>query len=165
MLVNDLEFLDLNQENVLTLYKECLIPKSDVGINPDDECKTKIFSIQSCGKDSPEVVFNKKKIEDNTEIIEHWLGQLKVSHDSIKGFTLPMGFINYNNETWTKDNTTLMALYYLAIASKSLPIFTKLPDSTKVASSALLVEPSLSPKDSNFKNLYDIDEGVIRDNQ
>lgn len=158
MRVKNLDFLDLKQDNVLTLYKDCLISGSDIGVHPEDECRTKIFTIQSCGKDSPEFVFSKKKIEENTDIIEHWLGQLKVSHQKTKAFTLPMGFINYKDEPWTKDNGTLMALYYLAVASKALPVFTKLPDSTKVASSALLISPALSPNDPDFKDLYDVTE-------
>ena len=158
MHVEKLEMLELNQENVLELYKKCLVPKSDIGMNPNNELRTKIFTIESCGKDSPEVVFNKKAIDDNEDIIEHYLGQLRVSHDTVRCFTLPMGFFNYKNEPWTKDNTTLMALYYLAIGSSALPIFTKLPNSTKVASSALLIQPSLSPNDPDFKRLFNVTE-------
>lgn len=94
MRVENLDFLDLNQENVLKLYKDCLIPKSDIGIKPDDECRTKIFTVQSCGKDSPEFVFSKKKIVENADVIEHWLGQLKVSHENFERFHSTNGICN-----------------------------------------------------------------------
>lgn len=142
-----LDYLDLNQENVLSVYKECLIPKEDIGKNPEDECKTKIFTVESCGQDSPEVVFSEEKIDINLPNIEFLLGQLKVTHDCMKGFTLPMGFINYKNEPWTKDNGTLMALYYLGVGSYLLPIFTRIPDTNKIASTTFKVAPSFPTSD------------------
>ena len=160
MRIKKLEDLELNQENVLQLYKQCLVPKQNIGIEPKNELRIKIFTVESCGKDSPEFVFNKNVIDDNIDIIEHYLGQLKIAHENFKEFTLPMGFINYKNEPWTKDNGTLMALYYLAVASKIIPVFTKLPDCDKIASSSESISPALSPNDPGFKLLYDVTERV-----
>ena len=80
MLTKKKDYLDLNQENVLSTYKDCLISKEDLGKNPLDEYRIKIFSIKTCGKDSPEVVFNKGKILSNYYNIAHLLGQLKIAH-------------------------------------------------------------------------------------
>lgn len=144
-----IDYLDLNQENVLSIYKDCQIPKEDIGKNPLDEYRTKIFTIESCGKDSPEMVFSKSKIFLQSYNIAHLLGQLKVSHDGAT-FSLPMGFINYKNEPWTKDNGTLMALYYLGVASDFIPIFKKMTNSDKIISTAVYVVPTFSINDPNY---------------
>lgn len=138
---------ELKQESVLEIYKACVIAKEDVGKNPDDEIKTKVFTVKTCGKDSPEVTFSKKQISQYTDHIKYLLGQLKVVHDRVQSFTLPMGFVNYQNQPWTKDNTTLMALYYLGVANRCLPQFARIPDSNHVASNLQLIRPSVSPSD------------------
>lgn len=84
MAEKELEFLELNQENVLTIYKRCLIPKEDIGKESDNECRTKIFTVETSGKDSPEIVFNKKNIDSNSKTIRYLFGQLKVTHDALK---------------------------------------------------------------------------------
>lgn len=160
-----MEFLELNQENVLTTYKECLIPKENIGKNPDDECRTKIFTVETCGKDSPEVVFDINKLDEQANNIAFLLGQLKVTHDQATGFTLPMGFLDYKNRQWTKDNTTLMALYYLGIGCNFMPIFKKLPNENKVFSTAKLLVPYYSLKDCKFKPFENKDAASLDDDK
>ena len=138
---------ELNQASVLEVYKACLVAKEDTGKNPDDEVRTKVFTVESSGKDAPEVIFSKERLSRYEVDIKYLLGQLKVTHDRMEAFTLPMGFINYKNEPWTKDNTTLMALYYLGVAGQNMPLFTKIPNSNNVTSSLQLVRPSVSPND------------------
>ena len=162
----NLDFLELNQKNVLALYEKCLIPKEDIGKNPDNEIRTKIFTVESCGKDSPEVVFSAEKIDIEGNNIEYLLGQLKVAHDGLSGFTLPMGFINYKNQPWTKDNTTLIALYYLGVGSRILPIFRKIKGTNQIASTTNDVIPSYSQNDPNFflleKSIHEMEaEGLL----
>ena len=145
-----IDYLDLNQENVLSLYKECLIPKEDIGKTPLDEYRTKIFTIKTCGKDSPEVVFSNTKIYLQSYNITHLLGQLKVTHAEHKAFTLAMGFIDFNNVPWTKDNATLMALYYLGVASGFMPQFKKLPNSNELISTTFDVTKTFPKNHPNF---------------
>ena len=146
-----IDYPDLNQENVLNIYKDCLIPKEDIGKAPHKECAVKIFTKESCGKDSPEIVFNTDKIFSYAYNIAHLLGQLKVAHEGSAAFSLPMGFINYKNEPWTKDNATLMALYYLGVAMDFIPIFEKLPDSDKIFSTAIYIAPTFSTSEPYYK--------------
>ena len=75
-----------------------------------------------------------------------------------------MGFINYKNQPWTKDNGTLMALYYLGVASRILPVFRKIPNSNQIASTTKEVIPSYSPNDPNFK-LFDVTPHSLDDDQ
>lgn len=162
----NLDFLELNQKNVVALYEKCLIPEEDIGKNPHDEIRTKIFTTESCGKDSPEVVFSAEKIDIESMNIEYMIGQLKVAHDGLSGFTLQMGFINYKNQPWTKDNTTLMALYYLGVGSRILPIFRKIKDTNQIASTTNDVIPSYPPNDPDFhlfeKSIHELEaEGLL----
>ncbi|MBQ9859563.1 MAG: hypothetical protein IJO76_02660 [Clostridia bacterium] len=149
-----IDYLDLNQENVLYTYKECLVPKEYIGKYPEEEYKVKIFTEESCGKDSPEIVFNNSKLYLHSYNIAHLLGQLKVTHEGLAAFTLPMGFINFKNEPWTKDNTTLMALYYLGVAADFIPIFKKIPGSDKVMSTTAAVFPSFPKGHPKFVPLF-----------
>lgn len=149
-----LDYLDLNQENVLRLYKECLVLKEDIGKNPYDEYRTRIFTTKTCGKDSPEIVFSNSKITLYSYEIAHLLGQLKVSHAEHKAFTLAMGFIDFNNQPWTKDNATLMALYYLGVASGFMPQFKKLPNSNELISTTFDVTKTYPKNHPNFVPLF-----------
>ena len=153
-----LDYLDLNQENVLSIYKDCLMPKEDIGREPNKECAVKIFTKETCGKDSPEVVFSRVKILLNHYNITHLFGQLKIAHVENPFFTLPMGFINFDDKPWTKDNTTLMALYYLGVASRIIPEFSKAPDSDRLFSSAALIIPLFPKGHPNFVPLSEKDE-------
>lgn len=159
------DYLDLNQENVLTLYKECLIPKEDLGKNPLDEYRTRIFTQKTCGKDSPEVVFSNKAIDMQSYNIAHLLGQLKVTHAEHKAFTLAMGFIDFDNKPWTKDNTTLMALYYLGVASSFMPQFKKLPNSNELISTTFSVVKTYPKSHPNFVPLIKKEPASLDDDQ
>ena len=81
-----LKVLDLNEENVLKLYKMCAIPKDQIGKTPNIEKHTKIFNKEKSGKDSPEIVFDGREINKHTFTIQFLLGQLKVIHDQLKRF-------------------------------------------------------------------------------
>lgn len=140
-------WVNLDQKNVLEVYKSCMIPKENIGKDPEDEVRTKVFTVDSCGKDSPEMVFSRKKLAEHRFRIKYLLGQLKVTHDSLQAFTLPMGFINYKNEPWTKDNGTLMALYYLGVATGSMPQFATTPEASNIASTTKKLTLRLSPED------------------
>lgn len=66
-----------------------------------------------------------------------------------------MGFIDYKNQPWTKDNTTLMALYYLGVGSNIILPFKKVPNSDKVVTNTYGILPTISPNDPNFKKMND----------
>ncbi len=78
-------------------------------------------------------------------------------HEQIDGFTVPMGAVKYTNQVWVKDNSALLALYYLGIASKTLPKFTIASDKKSIISSAKYGCPTLSPADPKFKMEYNKD--------
>ncbi len=151
------QILDLNEINVLALYKDCLVPKEELGKNPDNEIRTKIFDMKSCGKDSPEFVFDKSYIEAHFATIKYLLGQTKVCHEQLGGFTIPMGAMKYTDRIWVKDNSALLALYYLGVAAEVLPKFSKSVDGKNIASSLKFTVSAISPADPEFRMQYNKD--------
>lgn len=79
-----IEILELNPTNVLSIYQDCLVPQSDIGKDPENELRVKIFRKEVCGKDSPEIVFSGRQIHKHTNTIHYLLGQLKVTHEHFK---------------------------------------------------------------------------------
>lgn len=57
------------------------------------------------------------------ESIRYLLGQLHAVHLNRKTMSVPYGLMNYKGENWTKENVALYALYYLGVASLTLPDF------------------------------------------
>lgn len=157
---NEIEYIqpliiDLNTSNVLSIYKDCKIADENIGKDLDDELPIKIFSKESSGKDSPEIVFSKKKINAHSLRIEYLFGQLKATHQDFKYFSLPAGFIKYTDEHWTEKNATLLAFYYLGVAADTLPLFVRTSDTKELVSTLEHVIPSFSPDDPNFKTYHE----------
>ena len=115
--------IELNEENVMNIYNECLFDDSVPDVDYSDILPTKIFSEASCGQDSPIIVFSKSKIEKYYTDIEYMYGQLLLSHTEADRIYPESGAVTYKNKTWTADNSKLMAFYYLGVASNMIPSF------------------------------------------
>lgn len=141
--------IELNEENVLTIYNNCLAKENNS--KNSDLLPTRIFTKESCGKDSPEIIFKKSKIEEYSSSIEYLYGQLLSVHHSLPYLQPSNGFIDYTVKHWTKENSTLMAFYYLGVANITIMPFI-LDKKTKQLSTDLFgILPTLSPNDPNFR--------------
>mgnify|MGYP003293463196 CR=1 FL=1 len=143
--------IELNEENVLNIYNYCSVDDMTTESLDSNLLPTKIFTKSSCGQDSPEIIFDKTKIKECSSAITYLYGQLDFVHNSLETFFPESGFITYKHTSWTQNNSTLMALYYLGIASDTIPIFTLNPSTKKLSSFNFFITPTLSPSDPNYR--------------
>ncbi len=151
------ELYDLNADNVMGIFRYCKIADADIGKNPEDEERVRILVEKFSGKDSPEIVFSRKKLFEDEGLcllIAFWYGQLKASHEEKERMTLTEGFIKYTGEKWADKNTALQAFYYLGVASGTIPFFMKENDKEELFTLITGFEPELSPKDPGFDEFY-----------
>ena len=159
--------IELNEENVLRIYNDCLMKKKLSNFLSSDVLPVKIFTKESCGKDSPEICFSKSKIEEYSLAIDYMYGQLYEVHHgesmrckdyqgrdmAYKFLTPDGGMLNYKNQPWTKDRSTLMMFYYLGVASVTIMPFVLYPDKGQIGVDLIYIEPTLSPNDPEFKKI------------
>jgi len=149
--------IELNEENVLKIYNDCLMKKKLSNFLSSDLLPVKIFTKESCGKDSPEIYFSKSKIKEYKEAMEYMYGQLYEVHHgehTITGdkFLKPDGgFLNYKNQRWTSDQKTLMSFYYLGVAAIVIMPFIIDPFTNQLGVDLIDIVPTLSPNDPNYK--------------
>lgn len=143
--------IELNEENVLRIYNECLMKKKLSKFLSSDLLSTRIFTKKSCGKDSPEIHFSKEKIKEYGDAIEYLYGQLYDVHHGISKL-LPSGAsLDYKNNFWTKNQSTLMSFYYLGVANITIMPFEIDPESKQLVVDLIDIPPTLSPNDPNYK--------------
>lgn len=146
--------IELNEENVLRIYNDCLMKKKLLSFLSSDLLPVKIFTKESCGKDSPEVYFSRAKIDEYSYAIDYLYGQLYCVHNRLQNLDTADGSMNYKNKLWIQNESTLMSFYYLGVANETIQpfmrkrlsngfnyIFTPLPKIT----------PTISPNDPNYK--------------
>ncbi len=148
--------IELNEENVLRIYNNCLMKKTLLNYLSSDLLPVKIFTKSSCGKDSPEIYFNKSKVEEYKATIEYMYGQLYEVHHGEYMITKDKflepadGFLNYKNQRWTNDQNTLMSFYYLGVAAIVIMPFIIDPFTNRLGVDLIDITPTLSPNDPNF---------------
>jgi len=142
--------IELNEENVMQIYNDCLLTEKDLPIEEKDILKTQIFTAEACGQDSPVIVFKTQKIKEYENAIEYMYGQLGIVHSKSKVITPSMGVINYNANFWTKDNRVLTALYYLGVANITIMPFVMNLVSKELESDLIGIKPTYSPNDPKF---------------
>ena len=100
--------LELNEDNVNTIYKRCL-PTEDT---PDENTVVNYLFMKKNGfsEDSNPLLFNKSKLQKEYKKIVYLLGQLKDVHDDSSFFYLDNLGLNYNNETWFQTSDAQKAL-------------------------------------------------------
>lgn len=148
--------IELNEENVLKIYNNCLMKKTLFNCHSSDLLPVKIFTKSSCGKDSPEICFNKSKVEEYKAAIEYMYGQLYEVHHGEYSITKEKflepadGLLNYINQRWTNDQKTLMSFYYLGVAAIVIMPFIIDPITHRLGVDLIDITPTLSPNDPNF---------------
>ena len=111
------EKLELNTFNVLRLLQKC--KKTDASTNV---IKCNFYDTELRDK-APLLEFDRDQLETHKGSIRYLLGQLHAVHAGRKTMSLPYGLMNYRGENWTDNNMALYGLYYLGIASFTLPLF------------------------------------------
>ena len=143
--------IELNEENVLRIYNDCLMKKKLSNFLSSDLLPVKIFTKESCGKDSPEIYFSKAKIKEYSDAIEYMYGQLHAVHHEIPELLPPGGQLDYKEKLWTKSQSVLMSFYYLGVANITIMPFIIQPVSQRLSVDLFCILPTLSPNDPNFK--------------
>ena len=114
---DEFEKLELNEENVLRILKDCR--KTDA--------TRKVISNNFCSGELrdkyPTLDFDVDKLAEHKKSIRYMLGQLHAVHTHKKSMSIPYGIMNYKGDNWTRNNMALFALYYLGTVSFSLPHF------------------------------------------
>lgn len=143
--------IELNEENVLRIYDDCLMKKKFSSLLSSDSLPTRIFTKNSCGKNSPEICFSKSKIKEYSSAIEYLYGQLDSVHKNT-GVLLPStGALTYNGNLWTKDQKALMSFYYLGVANVTIMPFIIDPITKQLSVDLIDIDPTLSPNDPNYR--------------
>lgn len=109
--------LELTKLNVYRLMQEC---------KATENSKNKIrcsFYDEKAGKKMPVLEFDKKGIDNCRETINYMLGQLEAVHKNKQYLSVYYGLSNYHEENWTNEDLALYSLYYLGVASYTLPPF------------------------------------------
>ena len=143
--------LELNEENVMRIYNDCVVTEADLPIEEKDVLATKIFTKNSCGKDSPTIFFKKQKLEEHNDTIEYLYGQLSFVHLNIEKIKPELAVVNYQAKHWTKDNNVLTALFYLGVANNVIPLFLFDPTEGSLITYNFFLKPTLSPNDPRYK--------------
>lgn len=113
------EKLELNKLNVLRLMQKCKKTSQTQNV-----IYARIYS-ESSDKKSQVLEFDKAQIDSCRYSIRYLLGQLHAVHTQKETMTLSYGLLDYKGNEWTDDQMALWALYYLGIASTTLPQFEK----------------------------------------
>lgn len=116
---DNFEKLELNEENVLRLLKDCIKTDSTRKSFSDNFYSDKLKS------KAPMLEFDIDKIGEHNKSINYLLGQLHAVHTHKETMSISYGIMDYKGNNWTKNNMALFALYYLGTASDNLPYFSQ----------------------------------------
>ena len=142
--------IELNEENVLKIYNECLMKKKLSNFLSSDLLSVKIFTKSSCGKDSPEIYFSKAKIKEYGDAIEYMYGQLYDVHHGIPELFPSGAYLDYNTNFWTKNQSAITSFFYLGVANITIMPFSISPKTHQLAVELIDIVPTLSPNDPKF---------------
>lgn len=150
--------LELNERNVQTLFKRCLLDEN----NPSGECyPVQVLNPQLCGRSSELIKLSKDNVESYAETIRYLLGQIKAFHGSNDTFALQEGFMRYDGTIWTKDYDTLFKLYSMGISTVSISNFSLYKDVICSVKSSKCIS-TLSPKDPNYQEWFNGYEAKVK---
>ena len=158
--------IELNEDNVNTIYRKCL-PKEDT---PREDIVQHWLFLKKNGfsVDDKPFYFSKSVLEKNRNSIAYLLGQLYDVHYTKTGFLYSKNFSkNYTGNMWIESTDIELArkaiFNLIALGSTSLDqrgivlIGALLKD--EQACTNINVYPTLSPKDPNFKEWSESEEG------
>lgn len=140
--------LDLNEENVHTIFNRCLATDTTV--------KTQgiILFHKTLGfhEDSNPVIFDKEKLERNKQQIKYLSGQLNDLYQKKPKITPVSVSIKYTGQQWSSTPGIIMEFLHLAT---SLHFIYSFLAETKEASLNNKLTPTLSPKDPHFSDWWE----------
>ena len=134
--------IELNRENVLKIYWECLANEN----TDSEDILSKRFL-----KDGQAIDFDLNKIRANYEKVRYLYGQLYYRHiyeNNPQPLELTYGIATYDGKAWTEDQSELVAFYYLGVAALAIGKFDE-RGRAHFASYDLTI-PTLSPNDPAF---------------
>lgn len=147
--IEQFSILKLNKQNVLSTFRECLATAD----TPKDHIWSGHFFSQESKRTAPSISFNHMELAAKIPIFQYWAGQLKVIHQRRNSFTMAQGMLDYTGNKWTDDNNAVLAFYYLAVVSLTLPYFTDGENSAEMTNMELYYKtlpPTYAPEDSRF---------------
>lgn len=140
--------LDLNEENVQTIFKRCL---------PDDTTSETqglvlFHKVLGFNENSSSVCFDKEKIEKNRQQITYLYGQLNDTFQKKNKTTPVSASTKYTGEHWSKSPDIIIKFLQLGTCLNLIYPFLA---ETKEASLNNKVTPTLSPKDPHFSDWWE----------
>lgn len=148
------EPIELTEGNVNAIYNRCHTHPKE-GDSKDDFYMSLPFPKSMGYSDIYNMqYFNKQALDKNKANILYLLGQIKGISDKTK-ISIPDFSYTYNDKIWVSDPNVLMHLFYLTTAYGA-DILSNFDNRDKSNSTRILhaIEPTLSPKDPNFKEWY-----------
>ena len=144
------EMLDLNETNVKNLLKYCMATKE----TPQNNIRSFTFVSDECEANIPKMPFDKEQLDEKEGAICYLFGQLLNLHTGNNLIFLFDGLKKYDGTTWTSDKMALFSLYYLGVATQTIPGFTpsRVPNQVSmILTNQAYLKPTLSPNDPNFE--------------
>jgi hypothetical protein len=138
------EGLELNGKNVMDIYNQCKKTeksKETIRAYMFDSISTQIFT--------PPIDFDKEKITEHHDTILYFLGQLEAVHAGHKVLIPNDGLKRYDHVVWSPHNSLVFTLYYLAVASDCMAVFTKRDN--LICTSIANIQATVSPSDPSYK--------------
>lgn len=136
--------IELNRENVLKIYWDCLANENTV---PDNILHRTFLEVEN----AQYIDFDVYKIHEHRAKINYLYGQLYYRHIYDKKpqpLELTYGVASYDGKAWTQDQSELVAFYYLGVAATAIIAFNA--EGKTRFSSVDYVIPTLSPNDPAF---------------
>lgn len=140
--------LELNEGNVQAIFNRCLERETERGHGKKNYAQ--ILQEGLTGQDSPLIVFDDQRSEENSLNISYLLGQLKGVHERDELMDFRYGILTYQDKKWTMDTSILCKLYELGMANGNITPFTLQDDKETLLTDIAHITPTLSPKDPAF---------------
>lgn len=139
--------LDLNEENVHTIFNRCLATDK----TKNTQHITLFLNALGFSENSKPIIFDKEKLESNQQQIMYLYGQLNDTHQNVIRITPNSASIKYNSEKWTNNSSIMMEFLHLGCATLAI-----LPFRAETMAAGLKCELStLSPKDPHFSDWWE----------
>lgn len=139
--------IDLNEENVETIFQRCLATASTT-----EKQSSALFRAQyGFENTSAPISFDRKKILENKEAIKYLYGQLQTIHSGNFTFAPSDLVKKYSSLSWTNNKGILMEFLHLG---NSIALYNPFQADSKTTNFIQKIKPTLSPKDPKFAEWY-----------
>lgn len=133
------EPLELNEENVVKVYKKCRYTDDSADYTP---------AYMYSNRNDVVYLFDTAKLKENAKAIEYLLGQTIVAHNGEERFRFPYLSLKHDNQMWTEDHIMLSKLIMLGIGSG---IITSIVPPENMVNIKRSIKKSLSPNEDGFE--------------